>query len=468
MHRHPRDRQRPRGANARFGNNDDGWAKSSLGREKARADRDTVDHATENMSAMLNDGDTLFHILHGRPGGPIETRWRACLADSDDATHYTAPEYFCEPAFRDKRPFAILSMSGDEIAGVLTGIHNGDRLQSGLSVRPQIAFSRDADRSSAMRNLVAGLLHEAASAKLVDLFVWHDMAALIDTRFHERRYEGVVTLDLSRGPDALFRKFSANKRTNIKKAIKYGVSVHTATSRDDVSAYHAIYAGWARRKALPIVRQDEFQETFALTNNRRLFLARYEGRNHRRPGGPVLSGQGYGIRRKQLARGGALPAAQRFIALARHRMGVRRGAHQIQPRGRPPILTEIRRRGHPNDPSSPRPIDVSPIRDRRLDRGQGQGGPPGHPAAGGRPRAFAAEPPRKFPRPPRPSFGVIRSHRSAPLSGRSLRRHNDPGRQITNSEERGDQIIREHYYKKRKERVIINALVIKKIEARSF
>jgi hypothetical protein len=129
-----------------------------------------------------------------------------------------------------------------------------------------------------MKNLIAGLLQEAPSAKLVDLFVWSDMARLIDERFHQKRYEGAVMLDLERGLHTLFRKFSANKRTNIKKAIKFGVSVEQARSHDDISAYNAIYVDWARRKSLPTLKEEELQETFALTANRRLFLARHEGR----------------------------------------------------------------------------------------------------------------------------------------------------------------------------------------------
>jgi len=226
---------------------------------------------------MLIGSDTSFRILNRPPAGRIETLWRACLADSDFPTHYAAPEYFREPALRGKEPFAILSMAGDDVTAVLTGIHDGDRVRSGLSVRPQIAFSRHADRPNAMRNLVAGLVQEAESAKLVDVFLWSDMTGPVDARFRERRYEGVVMLDLSRGPDALFRKFSANKKINIKKAIKYGVSVDPAKTRDDVCAYYAVYVDWARRKALPVVRQAEFQETFALTRNRQLFLARHEG-----------------------------------------------------------------------------------------------------------------------------------------------------------------------------------------------
>jgi hypothetical protein len=229
------------------------------------------------MPAMLECGDTSFDILHRWPTGPIETLWRACLADADFPTHYTAPEYFLEPAFCGKRPFAVLSLSGGVVTGVLTGIHDRDCLQSGLSVRPQIAVSHSADRSHAINSLVAGLVREGASAKLVDLFTWPDLATLIDPRFRQKPFEGVVMLDLTRGPEALFRKFSSNKKINIKKAIKLGVSVELAKSPDDVSAYYAVYVDWVRRKALPVIPQDEFQESFALMTNRRLFLARHDG-----------------------------------------------------------------------------------------------------------------------------------------------------------------------------------------------
>ena len=227
---------------------------------------------------MVDPRNTSFLVLHTGPTSPIETRWRACLADAEFPTHYVAPEYFAEPMLRGKRPFAILSLIGGDATAVLTGVHVAGRVQSGLSVRPQIAFSRRGDRSVAMRNLIAGLLQEAQSAELIDVFVWADMSRLVDTRFHQRVCEGVVMLDLGLGPDALFSKFSANKRTNIRKAIKYGVSVDAAKGRDDVSAYYPIYVAWARRKALSIIGEEEFQEMFALTANRRLLLARHEGR----------------------------------------------------------------------------------------------------------------------------------------------------------------------------------------------
>lgn len=223
-------------------------------------------------------GDASFRVLHSPPTDAVDAQWRTCLGNSDFPTHYAAPEFFLEPMLRKRRPFAVLSMIGEEVTGVLTGINDRGYVQSGLSVRPQIAFSRNADRARDFVSLVAGLLTETKGAKLVDLFVWSDMESLVPPRFRRRRCEGVVMLDLSRGPDALFRKFSENKRTNIKKAIKYGVSVGPATGRNDIAAYYAICVDWSRRKGLAIVSEEEFQQTFALTSNRLLLLARHEGK----------------------------------------------------------------------------------------------------------------------------------------------------------------------------------------------
>src|SRR6201987_4050966 len=186
----------------------------------------------------MNGRDPSYRLLHRQPRGVIEELWRACLADADFPTHYTAPEYFLEPGFRNKGPFAILSLRGDDVTAVLTGTNDGAYVQSGLSVRPQIVFSRRADRVRAMTNLVDALLVEATSAKLLDLFVWSDIATLVDPRFRKKQYEGVAMLDLPRGPDALFRKFSENKRRNIKRAIKYGVSAEPASDPAKVSAYY--------------------------------------------------------------------------------------------------------------------------------------------------------------------------------------------------------------------------------------
>ena len=78
--------------------------------------------------AMPAGTDTSFQILHGEPAGPLETLWRACLAESDFPTHYTAPEYFRESILYGTNPFAVLSIVGGRVTGVMTGIHRSDRV----------------------------------------------------------------------------------------------------------------------------------------------------------------------------------------------------------------------------------------------------------------------------------------------------------------------------------------------------
>jgi hypothetical protein len=238
---------------------------------------------SNRMMLRSNTRESSFRVLHGQPSRHLELQWRSCLEDSDFATHYAAPEYFLEPGLRDKRPFAILSMMGDTVTAVLTGIHVGDRAQSGLSVRPQIAFSRHSDHARATSNLLAGLLHEADRTSLIEFFAWADLAdqvsgPVIEAGFYGKQCEGVVMLDLTQGPEALFRQLSPTRRNDIRRAIRSGVCVDIATSSDDVSAYYAVYVDWARRKALPVLAAEEFRKIFALKQNRRLLIARHRGK----------------------------------------------------------------------------------------------------------------------------------------------------------------------------------------------
>ena len=79
------------------------------------------------------------------------------------------------------------------------------------------------------------------------------------------------------GSNALLREFSQTRRNDIRRAIKCGVSVDFAKSRDDVSAYYTVCVDWTRRRSLPITGEEQFQGIFASRRNRRLLLARYNG-----------------------------------------------------------------------------------------------------------------------------------------------------------------------------------------------
>ena len=221
----------------------------------------------------------LFGYYGASRAGRLRINGESFSPISDYPTHYTAPEFFLEPAFRSKNPFAVLSTAGDKVTGVLTGINERGHVQSGLSVRPQIALSHSAGPVRGLRKTCWRALSQRQDAPGSSIFSrGPNTAGSIDARFRQKQCEGVIMLDLSRGPDALFRKFSENKRTNIKKAIKFGVSVEPAKHAEDISAYYAICSDWSRRKGLPIPPEEEFEQNFALINNRALFLARHEGK----------------------------------------------------------------------------------------------------------------------------------------------------------------------------------------------
>src|SRR5215831_10068425 len=100
-------------------------------------------------------------LCHRKPVAGLSDRFRF-----SDALH--GPDLFSEPMFRNNKGFAVLSLVGEEVTGVLTGIKSGDCIQSGLSVRPQIALRRGGDSALAVGDLIAGLLAEAEGAKLID------------------------------------------------------------------------------------------------------------------------------------------------------------------------------------------------------------------------------------------------------------------------------------------------------------
>ena len=221
---------------------------------------------------------TTWTILHSFPDDPdVESRWREFLTRADFAAHYVSPEYFRDPFFRGKRPFVILAWEGERVVAALSGVHEKQQLVCGLMSRPQICFDKTIDLAGTSDALVGGLLNEAESDKLITLYSWVPLNTLSKHGFGCKQEEGVVMLDLSKGPDELFRQFAPTRRTDIRNAIKHGIEVVIAGARDDFRAYYQIYADWCQRKKIAPFSFEVMEEALRL-QNRRLFLARYEGK----------------------------------------------------------------------------------------------------------------------------------------------------------------------------------------------
>src|SRR5580700_12023357 len=125
--------------------------------------RNVVQHGQEE--------DAHISSLHDFPARELEGHWRQFLSQADSPSAYTAPEFFLEPYWEGKNPFAILAFIRGEVVGVLTGLHLRDRVVSGLPSRPQICTKDNNEESADI--LLKGLLQEAGSAKLLEVFAWH-------------------------------------------------------------------------------------------------------------------------------------------------------------------------------------------------------------------------------------------------------------------------------------------------------
>jgi hypothetical protein len=228
--------------------------------------------------------ETDFLILHQFPEPDIERRWRDCLAHVEFPAHYEAPEYFLEPFWKGRRPFAVLAIERGLINGLLTGCYEGNQVVSGLPSRPQVCLADGASGEATLDALARGLLKEAGSAPLVTVYSWSHtpLEAFSGHGFLRRSLEGNVVLDLSKGAEEVFRQFTENRRRNIRLAIKHNVQVFQASTKEDFAAFYEVFLSWRHtgRKAIegPEVPFDTLEKAYRLNANRRLFLARFSGK----------------------------------------------------------------------------------------------------------------------------------------------------------------------------------------------
>src|SRR5271165_2283183 len=198
----------------------------------------------ETKSAMKHE------IVHEFPTSQVEADWRDLLPRLEFPSHYDSPEFFLEPFWTGKRPFAILAFEGDRVVGVLTGIHEGEEAVCGLPSRPQISVDPNADREAALEQLAEGLLKEAGQAKLLTVYCWPslDLLPFAARKFRRRQLQGNVVLDLTQGAEVLFQQFSKDRRRNIRFAEKHGITVRLTEGQEDFRRAYGVYLAWWKTK----------------------------------------------------------------------------------------------------------------------------------------------------------------------------------------------------------------------------
>jgi len=226
------------------------------------------------------EGDVGSHlILHDFPSPGVEAAWRDFLERVDIPAHYNSPEFFREPHLRANRPFAVLALQKERVAGVLTGIHEGDQVSCGTDTRPQICLDKTIDLAPPVEALVQGLLAEATSARLLTVYSWTLLDPFLRYGFRFRPMEGVVVLDLTQGKERVLKQFDTNRRRNIRLSIQRNVEVSEPKNEEEVAILYEIYKDWCKRKnRSPIPYEMELAISRSTRANRKTLLARVEGK----------------------------------------------------------------------------------------------------------------------------------------------------------------------------------------------
>jgi len=224
-----------------------------------------------------------FTVIREFPPVELENAWRSFLAHAHLPTHYTAPEFFLEKHLARRHPFAVLAIGRGGVAGVLTGLHESHRTVSGLAARPQVCLNHCAASNAVTKALVDGLLAEAVSSDLVEVYSWIPLPVLETRGFRVHPMEGAVVLDLTQSPQALFRQLDKKRRNNVRFAEKHGVEVSEVRTPEEFRAYYQeVYCTWRATRRKQIMRAETelggFERRFELSDRRKLFVARFEGK----------------------------------------------------------------------------------------------------------------------------------------------------------------------------------------------
>jgi len=223
-------------------------------------------------------------ILRGFPSTDLERAWRDYLTRLECPAHYDAPEFFLEPLWADRRPFAILAIDNKRVAGVVTGLQPDKNITCGLPARPQISVDPTGDTDTTLETLAQGLIGFSRSAGLVNVYSWPslELSPFSAHGFRRLQLRGNVVLDLTQGADALFKQFTKDRRRNIRYAEKNGVEVSEATTANDFADAYSVYSTWRERRGTAAQGRtltfEVYQRTMGLKGNRLLLLARVDGK----------------------------------------------------------------------------------------------------------------------------------------------------------------------------------------------
>jgi hypothetical protein len=191
---------------------------------------------------------------------PSVQRYNAVLETTDGNFQQT-----CEHAEARKRysprvgVLRLLALHDTQPAGILQGMYTrkhgfGSRMLIGAVTGgvPILPPTQQARRRIVHALLTAMTIHAKARRLIEGVIYWPNSWGMFDL-LHDLGYEYVrtifgVNVDLTRTSNEIWTSFSSTKRKNIRKAMRYPLSIERGEDQSDVHEFHQLLAAAGSRK----------------------------------------------------------------------------------------------------------------------------------------------------------------------------------------------------------------------------
>ena len=224
-----------------------------------------------------------FEIITDFPKKELEQKWHDFLPDSTYPSHYTSPGFFAMPYWKGQNPFAVLVFDGEKMVGVACGLNENKQIVSGLEVRPQVAFAKNADEAEIAETMLEGLIQLGGNdGEFITLHSMKRIDAFENLGFKSKKAKGsfeVIMLDLSEGSEEIFKNFSQSRRSDIRKAIRQNkIQISQVEILEELEELHKIHIAWCKTKEVEPDTWEEFVIAWEQKDYKRIFIAKAEGK----------------------------------------------------------------------------------------------------------------------------------------------------------------------------------------------
>lgn len=220
-----------------------------------------------------------FEIITDYPNTELEQKWFDFLPGSTYSSHYTSPGFFKMPYWKTQNPYAVLVLDDERIVGVSCGLNQNNQIVSGLEVRPQVAFAKDADELGVAKTMLEGLEKVSGDeGELITLHTLEKIDAFEELGFKAKKAEGsfeVIMLDLALGSEEIFKNFSQSRRSDIRKAIRQNkMQISQVENLEELEELHKIHVDWCKVKEVEPDTWHDFVIAWKEKDYKRIFIAK--------------------------------------------------------------------------------------------------------------------------------------------------------------------------------------------------